>query len=194
VPASPAHSAAGKVRIIAGSLRGSRLAVPDVPGLRPTPDRVRETLFNWLAPCIAGARCLDAFAGSGALGIEALSRGAGEVVFIERDPALAAALQANLERLRQVRGRVIVGDALAELPQLAPGFDLVFLDPPFALGLWSEAARAIGRGGLLRPGALVYVEAPIDAVLALPEDWHVHREGRAGGVRFALYRPAAGIR
>ncbi len=194
-PAAPRRAqakAAGKLRIIAGTLRGSRLAVPDRPGLRPTPERVRETLFNWLAPMIDGARCLDLFAGTGALGIEALSRGAATVVFVERDAQLASDLRANLTRLDQA-ARVDCADALTWLERAdASGadaaFDLVFLDPPFAADLWTPVARCLEQRGLLRPGALIYVECPADVAFALPADWLAHREGKAGDVRFALYR------
>lgn len=182
------------MRIVAGRLRGSRLDVPDAPGLRPTPDRVRETVFNWLAPWIEGARVLDLFAGTGALGIEALSRGAAEVVFVERDAALVAALRANLERLKQPQGRVVRGDGLAEIAALDGSFDIVFLDPPFDAELWSSAATALEARGRLRPGAFVYVEAPAGAAPVLPPDWRLHRESRAGAVYFALYRRGVGIR
>lgn len=187
------HPAQGGVRIIAGSLRGSRLAVPDLPGLRPTPDRIRETLFNWLTPYIAGARCLDLYAGTGALGIEALSRGAAECVFVERDQAACQRLQDNLARLRVVDARVVADDAGAFLaiPAPAPGFDLVFLDPPFVADLWSAAACSVERGGWVREGALIYVEAPTDALPLLPPNWQLHREGHAGAVRYALYRRGA---
>ncbi len=182
-------SAGGSLRIVAGSLRGSRLAVPDRPGLRPTPDRVRETLFNWLAPVITGARCLDLYAGTGALGIEALSRGAGECVFVERDRELCRLLQDNLARLKVSTARVITDDAFAFLgaPAATP-FDLVFLDPPFDAGLWNEAALRLERGGWLSDAAWIYVEATPQAGFAAPPAWSLHREGRAGLVHYALYR------
>jgi 16S rRNA (guanine966-N2)-methyltransferase len=177
----------GAVRIIAGSLRGSKLAVPAIAGLRPTADRVRETLFNWLMPVIAGARCLDLYAGSGALGIEAASRGAREVVLVERERAAAQALRDNLERLAVAQAVVVEADALAFLGGAPRPFDCVFLDPPFAAGAWRAAALAL-EGGWLAPGALVYVEAPADAAPELPAAWSLHRETRAGAVRAALYR------
>jgi 16S rRNA (guanine966-N2)-methyltransferase len=184
-------SGGGSLRIIAGSLRGSRLQVPDAPGLRPTPDRVRETLFNWLAPWIAGARCLDLYAGTGALGIEALSRGAGECVFVERDRGLQKLLQDNLARLEVEGARVVGMDARDFLAGPAQPFDLVFLDPPFEAGLWQEAARRLEEGGWLAPAALVHVESPVDAPLQLPQTWTLHRHARAGAVAHALYRRAA---
>jgi len=187
-----ALAALGKLRIIGGSLRGSKLAVVDFEGLRPTPDRVRETLFNWLAPYMAGARCLDLFAGTGALGIEALSRGAAQVDFIERDARLAQTLRENLVRLRQQSGRVRCADASAVLrePPAQP-CDLVFLDPPFASNLWDESARLLEANAWLAPAALVYVESPLEQALQLPSAWQLHREGRAGAVRYALYRRSA---
>ena len=180
----------GKLRIVAGSLRGSRLAVPDVPGLRPTADRVRETLFNWLAPVIEGARCLDLFAGTGALGIEALSRGAGECVFVERDRTLSRMLRENLARLKQENFRLIEGDALGALAATAQPFDIVFLDPPFTESLWEESAQRLERGWL-HEGSWIYVESPLERAFVLPSNWQLHREGQAGAVRFALYRRAA---
>jgi len=179
------------VRIVGGDLRGSKLAVADRDGLRPTPDRVRETLFNWLAPFVDGARCLDLFAGTGALGIEAISRGAAHCTFVERDRDLAQALRGNLERLRVETGVVVEADALGWLARGGGSFDIVFLDPPFVRDLWQPAAVALEQGGALRDGAFVHVESPLDAALELPANWTLHREGRAGAVRFALYRRTA---
>jgi 16S rRNA (guanine966-N2)-methyltransferase len=183
--------ASGSVRIVAGSLRGSKLAVADMNGLRPTPDRVRETLFNWLAPTIAGARCLDLYAGTGALGVEALSRGADECVFVERDRTLCRLLDENLARLKVSDARVINDDAAGFLANAGPAFDLVFLDPPFDANLWTAAALRLEQGGWLRDGAMVYVEAPIGATIALPENWQAHRQGHAGAVSYTLYRRLA---
>ena len=187
-----AIAAPGKLRIIGGNLRGSKLAVADFEGLRPTPDRVRETLFNWLAPYIAGAHCLDLYAGTGVLGLEALSRGAAQVDFIECDARLAQALRENLVRLRQESGRVRSADALTVLrePPAQP-CDLVFLDPPFASNLWDESARLLDANAWLAPAALVYVESPLEQPLQLPPTWLLHRESRAGAVRYALYRRSA---
>lgn len=190
---STPQSSAGSLRIVAGSLRGSRLAVPDVKGLRPTPDRVRETLFNWLAPVIVGARCLDLYAGTGALGIEALSRGAADCVFVERDRDLCDQLRQNLARLRIATARVVNDDAQTFLatPAATLGFDLVFLDPPFAADLWAGSAQQLERAGTLHGNTHIYVEAPVDAVFGLPANWSPHRQGRAGAVRFVLYRRPA---
>ncbi len=175
----------GSVRIIAGGLRGSKLPVPDRPGLRPTSDRVRETLFNWLQPQVRGARVLDLFAGTGALGFEAASRGAAEVLLLERDPGLADALRASAARLRADAVRVETADALAWLGRPAhPGFDLAFVDPPFDAGLHDRALAALAPW--LAPGARVYVESAADRAPACPPGWVLHREGRTRDVRFAL--------
>jgi 16S rRNA (guanine966-N2)-methyltransferase len=181
----------GKLRIVAGTLRGSRLAVPDRPGLRPTSDRVRETLFNWLTPVIEGARCLDLYAGTGALGIEAISRGAGACTFIESDRALARDLRDNLARLKVENARVVEGDALSTLTGRAEPFDIVFLDPPFGGDLWDASAERLESRGWLAADAWIYVESPAATALALPAAWTPHREGQAGAVRYALYRRAA---
>jgi 16S rRNA (guanine966-N2)-methyltransferase len=180
----------GRIRVIGGSLRNSRLDVPDLPGLRPTAERVRETLFNWLAPVIDGARCLDLCAGTGALGIEALSRGAAGVQFVERDARAAQALRDNLVRLKATVGQVAVFDAGLFLRGTPQAHDLIFLDPPFALELWSALAQQLEQGGWLTAQAWIYVESPRTVVPALPANWQLHREGQAGEVRFALYRRA----
>ncbi|MEO8809521.1 MAG: 16S rRNA (guanine(966)-N(2))-methyltransferase RsmD [Rhodanobacter sp.] len=184
----PRKSALGKIRIIGGHLRNSRLHVAESPQLRPTPERVRETLFNWLAPVIDGARCLDLCAGTGALGIEACSRGASRVRFVESDAGVAEALRANLARLRIEDGEVSILEAGTFLDGPVERCDLVFLDPPFALGLWTELSRRLESGGWLATNALIYVESPRAVVPDLPPNWYVHREGHAGEVRFALYR------
>jgi 16S rRNA (guanine966-N2)-methyltransferase len=184
---APAPSV-GKVRLIAGRWRGTRLDVPDLPGLRPTSDRVRETVFNWLMPMLPGARVLDVFAGSGALGLEAVSRGAAGAVLVERDPALAGALRATTARLPGGEAASVVqADALAWLAsQPEASFDLAFVDPPFAEGLWDRVLPLVASR--LRPEAWLYVEAPHEAAVALPPQWRLHREGRTREVRYALYR------
>ncbi|MGH8147547.1 MAG: 16S rRNA (guanine(966)-N(2))-methyltransferase RsmD [Rhodanobacteraceae bacterium] len=179
----------GQVRIIGGRLRGSRLAVPVLPGLRPTPQRLRQTLFDWLAPVIEGARVLDVFAGTGALGIEALSRGAHAALFLERDRERATAIAADLTRLGQADAAVRCVDSLSVLAAPAPSmFDIVFLDPPFDAGAWSEAAAALDANGWLAAGAWVYVETGVDDTWTAPANWHVHRQREAGAVRGALFR------
>ena len=180
--------APGRIRIIGGHLRNSRLNVPDLPGLRPTAERVRETLFNWLAPTIAGVQALDLCAGTGALGIEALSRGAAAVQFVEPDASAADALRSNLVRLKASGGEVAGVDAVRFLHRSAQPFGLVFLDPPFAAQLWTPLAQKLEEGGWLAATAQVYVESPREHVPVLPPSWLLHREGHAGEVRYALYR------
>jgi len=178
----------GSVRIIAGRWRGTRLPVPDAPGLRPTSDRVRETLFNWLQPVLPGARVLDLFAGTGALGLEAASRGADRVQLVEADARLAQALAAAAARL-DADGRVAVrhGDALAFLREDAGApWDIAFVDPPFAAGLWPAVLAALPAR--LASDAWLYVESPAGHVPALPADWALHRENGTRDVRYALYR------
>ncbi len=187
---SIAKSAPGKLRIIAGRLRNSRIAVPDLPGLRPTAERVRETVFNWLAPVIEGSRCLDLFAGTGALGLEACSRGAAEVHFIERDRHLVRLLQDNLTRLNVTGVQIHNKEALSFLYEPAQPFDIVFLDPPFAENHWAPVAQALQTRGWLKETALVYVESQRNHPLSLPMQWQPHREGHAGLVRYGLYRVA----
>jgi 16S rRNA (guanine966-N2)-methyltransferase len=176
----------GEVRIIGGIWRGRRVRVPQAAGLRPTGDRVRETLFNWLAPVIEGARCLDLFAGTGALGLEALSRGATSVCFVERQPAAARGIEDSLRSLDCRQGRVIVGDAQRFLAGQPQRFDLVFLDPPFG-DVDSGELCTLLDAGWLQPGARVYLELPRERKLpALPCGWSVLKEKTAGQVRFAL--------
>lgn len=182
----------GRVRIIGGRLKGSRLEVPALPGLRPTPDRLRETLFNWLQPHIAGARCLDLFAGSGALGLEAASRGAGSVVLVEREPVLAAGLRANLARLHTA-AEVVCADAGCWLRTAPRPFDLVFLDPPFAEQLWHPASVQLEQGGWLADPAWIYVEMPDGRDFDPPVGWQLHRETRVGAVRARLYRRGVSV-
>ncbi len=177
----------GKIRIIGGRWRGTRLTVPASPGLRPSSDRVRETLFNWLQSAVPGARVLDAFAGTGALGLEAVSRGASSAVLVERDAALCQSLRDTVGRLSaQSMVEVVQGDAVAWLARQPKGvFDLAFVDPPFDAGLWQSSLAALTP--TLAPGAWVYVESPVDTVLR-PPAWTLHREGTTREVRYALYR------
>jgi 16S rRNA (guanine966-N2)-methyltransferase len=181
-----------EVRIIGGEWRGRKLHFPPSAGLRPTPDRVRETLFNWLQFELAGARCLDLFAGSGALGIEALSRGAGEAVFVERDAVSARAIRDLLAQLRCDRGRVEQVDALAWLepgPRASKPFDIVFLDPPYGEAWLPVLAEKLEQGGWLAPGAWIYLEDPaVRGVPPLPAAWTLLRSKRAGDVGYHLAR------
>jgi 16S rRNA (guanine966-N2)-methyltransferase len=177
-----------EVRIIGGQWKRSKLPVPDAPGLRPTPDRVRETLFNWLGHNLEGWRCLDAFAGSGALGFEAASRGAAEVTLIERDGKLARGLHAVQQRLKADTVRIETADALAWMVRSAPErFDLVFIDPPFDADLFVPALKAAAR--VMVPGGFIYLEADrsFDNAPTLAElGLSVHRQGKAGAVHYHL--------
>ena len=195
----PADAGRNSVRIIAGEWRGRRVNFPDLPGLRPTPDRVRETLFNWLQQHIAGARCLDLFAGSGALGLEALSRGAREVVFVESAQAAARAVQAQLVHFKaQAKGRVMemgaarflrTTDAAPNSAAPAGAFDVVFMDPPFGLGALAEFIPMLDAGGWLIPGSLVYLENEKKAGLPrLPAHWEMLKSKSAGEVGYHLVR------
>ncbi len=181
----------GRLRIIGGRWRGRPLTVAPVPGLRPTPDRVRETLFNWLAPELPGARCLDLFAGTGALGLEALSRGAAEAVLVERDARLVRLLQEKVAEL-EAPARVVQAEVGAYLNGAAESFHIVFMDPPYASGRLAEYCRRLADGGWAAPGARVYVECDAgEAVPDLPDaawpaGWGVLRRGRAGRAAFAL--------
>ncbi|SIO20710.1 16S rRNA (guanine(966)-N(2))-methyltransferase RsmD [Salinivibrio sp. ES.052] len=181
---------AGSVRIIAGRWRGRKLVVQDAQGLRPTTDRVKETVFNWLAPYLPGARCLDVFAGSGGLGFEALSRGAGWVHFCEQHPPAAQQLRTNLNQLGAENAHIDTGDALAILanpPKDGP-YDIVFVDPPFHQGLLNDTLAALEANHWLAPDACIYVEAESDlGEFLVPAYWQCHREKRAGQVHYRLY-------
>ncbi|HEX5806869.1 MAG TPA: 16S rRNA (guanine(966)-N(2))-methyltransferase RsmD [Macromonas sp.] len=191
-------SAPGEVRIIGGQWKRSKLSVPAKPGLRPTPDRVRETLFNWLGQDLSGLRCIDAFAGSGALGFEAASRGAAEVRLLELDAQLVASLRAHAQRLKADTLRVQAGDALAALRSAgAAAWDVVFLDPPFGDGqneaLFQQALQIAAP--LLKADGQLYLEAPrawSDAELA-PFGLHLVRQGKAGQVHYHLLAPGLAL-
>ena len=176
-------TAANRVRIIGGKWRSRILKFPPAAELRPTPDRVRETLFNWLGQRLDGKSCLDLFAGSGALGFEALSRGARRVVMVERDRGVAAGLRASALALEAEGLEVVESEALAYVLRPGERFDVAFVDPPYASEL---AAAALARlPARLNAGARVYVESA--APLALEAPWRVLRADRAGAVRYALY-------
>lgn len=179
--------ARGEIRIIGGVWRSRRVRFPAAPGLRPTPDRVRETLFNWLGPAVEGASVLDLFAGSGALGLEALSRGAAQVAFVERSRGAAEALRANLALLgADVRARVHREDALKWLQRTRETFGLVFVDPPYASRLLDPALAALVQGERLTLHHRVYVEH--GGEFMPPAEWQVLKETRAGDVRATLLR------
>jgi 16S rRNA (guanine966-N2)-methyltransferase len=181
------------VRIIAGTWRGRRVTFPDMPALRPTPDRVRETLFNWLQQAIVDTRCLDLFAGSGALGLEALSRGAKSLVFVEQAQMAARGLQAELARLGGTsKGRVVEMGASRFLRSASePGkpFDVVFLDPPFGQNALAEYVPLLDAGNWVKTGGLVYLENEKGAGIPdLPSHWELLKSKSAGEVGYHLAR------
>lgn len=189
-PATPP----GRLRIVAGMWRSRVLEIADVPGLRPTAERIRETLFNWLTPRIVNARCLDLFAGTGALGFEALSRGAREVTFVEKSAVAFEALSRNARTLGANRAVLQRSDAVEFLQSASPGvFDIVFLDPPFADGGLESLCALIDERGLLAPRGRVYLEMDRgNALPVLPPGWLVQKEKTAGNVRYALVTPDSG--
>jgi len=168
--------------VIAGLWRSRLIEFPSVAGLRPSPDRVRETLFNWLGRDLTGMVCLDLFAGSGALGFEALSRGAASVVMVEKNPVAVNALRKNAQTLGATNLSIVRGDALEFARGARSRFDIVFIDPPYGLGLQTAALAAVV--GSLRAGGRVYVES--DSVLDALRGWRVLRRSRAGKVHFHL--------
>ena len=175
------HSSKGKIRIIAGEYRGRRIPVPDRPGVRPTPDRVRETLFNWLGQSLEGLACLDLFAGSGALGFEAASRGAERVVMVEHDRAAFQALKKTLEVLKARQVELVCDDAFAYLKRAGDAFDVVFLDPPFGQNVLPALLRQLKP----RRGMRVYVESGEPVAAAAP--WRELKRQRAGKVSTQLF-------
>jgi 16S rRNA (guanine966-N2)-methyltransferase len=182
---------AGRLRIIGGEWRGRKLPVAELAGLRPSTDRIRETLFNWLAPEISGCHCLDLFAGTGALGLEALSRGAASCTFVESQRAAATLLDQALQTLHaHDRGAVQNGDGLAYLRRARPStpFDLVFLDPPFDSDLLEAVLPVLDESPAVSPAAVVYLEYPPGAEPRLPAGWERWRSKRSGGVIYELYR------
>ena len=185
-----AKSQAGRLRIVAGNWRSRLLEIAHVEGLRPTSERIRETLFNWLAPQIHGARCLDLYAGTGALGLEALSRGAASAVFVEVSRVAAQQLRRNVGLLKAEKATVLQQDALEYLYS-KPGekFDIVFLDPPFAADLLDETCRLLAQQQLLSEEALVYLEQDRSkAEPELPEGCQMLKNKTAGNVRYMLVR------
>ena len=178
----------GRLRIVAGKWRSRLLQIIDEPGLRPTSERIRETLFNWLSPVIEGARCLDLFAGTGALGIEAMSRGASFVVFVERSASAAEALRRSLSELEASNAQVLEADAFEFLSNEEPEpFDVVFLDPPFDTDSLPAVCRKLDDGGWLKDNAMVYLErAKGRPMPVLPDGWIATREKVAGQVSYSL--------
>jgi len=180
----------GRLRIVAGNWRSRLLDIADVPGLRPTSERIRETLFNWVTPCIAGARCLDLFAGTGALGLEALSRGAASAVFVEKSALAAKTLRKSIAALNTDAAKVYETDAFGFLTNVDCGkFDLVFLDPPFADERLGDLCRLLQKQSILAADASVYIEEDRSRpVLELPDGWQTLKTGKAGNVRYSLVR------
>lgn len=178
----------GQIRIIGGEWRGRKISVPDHVGLRPTPDRVRETLFNWLMQIVPGSRCLDLFAGAGALGLEAASRGAQSVDLVELDSKVAQGLREQVSNLGASKVRVHTQDAFNFLAQCQHSYEIVFLDPPFKLNLLGRCARALEDHGVLENSAWIYLEADQATELeGLPANWQPHRHKKAGQVGYHLF-------
>ena len=178
----------GRLRIVAGNWRSRLLEIADAPGLRPTSERIRETLFNWLAPCLADARCLDLFAGSGALGLEALSRGAASCVFVDNSASAVAMLRRNIAALNAGGAEIHESDAIEYLQGAdRVEFDIVFLDPPFAAVMLTDLCRLLIEKSVLADDARIYIEeGRSTAAIVLPEGWQTLRTKNAGNVRYSL--------
>ena len=175
------------VRIIGGEYRGRKLAFPDVPGLRPSTDRIRETVFNWLQQTLPGAQCLDLFCGSGALGFESLSRGAKTVHFVDREKSVCVQVDKNLQLLGVANANVFCGTAEQFLGTSKICFDIVFLDPPFQRDLLQACCEQLETSGVLASNALIYLEAEFQLDgLVLPENWILKRSKKAGVVHYGL--------
>jgi len=186
------EKAQGQLRIIAGKWRSRKLAFPPQENLRPTPDRVRETLFNWLQAEVPGSFCLDLFAGSGALGFEAASRGAGEVVMVEQSRDTASALTRNIRLLDAGNIQLVIADAVEWLKKNQRAFDIVFLDPPYKAGLLGKCCEILGNGQSLAENAKIYVEhAPGDDKIIIPESWKCLKHKSAGQVTYKLFSRAS---
>ncbi|WP_067868830.1 16S rRNA (guanine(966)-N(2))-methyltransferase RsmD [Neptuniibacter marinus] len=182
-----------QLRIIGGEWRGRKLEFLAIEGLRPTPDRVRETLFNWIQTIVPGAQSLDLFSGSGALGLEALSRGAERTTFIEKDTAAARQLNNNLQRLKAQNGEVIQADVLewleSRLQDQESQYDLIFMDPPFRKNLIAPCCELLEKRNLLRDNAYIYIETEAELIDPnVPAHWHEHRKKTAGQVTYRLYQ------
>jgi len=190
---SPNGRGTGELRIIGGDWRSRKLRFPDAGGVRPTPARTRETLFNWLSFHLAGSDCLDLFAGSGALGLEALSRGASSATLVDHTPALAKALRDNLRLLKSDGGEVVCSDVESYLRQRSrPPFDIVFMDPPFRQGWLEKLFPLLEKQAWIKPGGWVYVEHESELPTpAGPVCWHLHRQKSAGQVTYSLFRVIA---
>jgi 16S rRNA (guanine966-N2)-methyltransferase len=179
-----------QLRIIGGLWRGRKLAIADIEGLRPTGDRIREPLFNLLMYDLVDSTCLDLFAGSGALGIECLSRGAGQVTLLEKHPSAAKQLRQHCQTLGATAGTVIECDTLSWLKNnnMAPNsVDIAFIDPPFTAKLWDQTIEGLQNSGLLKQGALIYIESPKRTLVNTPSHWQLHKEKRAGQISYRLF-------
>lgn len=177
-----------QLRIIGGQWRGRKLPFADIEGLRPTPDRVRETLFNWLQPCIHGAHCLDLYAGSGALGLEALSRGASEVIMLDTQNRITRQLRENCQLLKCDQAKIYSQSALDFLAHAAPHpVSIAFIDPPYRKQLVEPSCRLLEENGWLTPGAMIYIEVEKElSSLPVPANWEILRSKQAGQVSYHL--------
>ncbi len=186
-PTQKNKSPSSKIRIIGGMWRGRKLSVPHEKGLRPTGDRVRETLFNWIAAYVPEARCLDAFAGTGALGLEALSRGAQRVDFIELESRTASALSHNLATLQETQSDVHCTNFTQWTPKEQQKYDLIFIDPPFDNNLWDEAISHIIATQILANDALIYVESRTTTSISIPIGWNIKKQKKLGQIQATVY-------
>lgn len=187
MPVNTSKKPIGKVRIIAGRWRGLMLTVPEAKSLRPTGDRIRETLFNWLQPYLPGSRCLDLFAGSGVLGFEAVSRGAAKAVLVDNNQLLIQKLTQDKERLKAIEVELVCRDALGYLGEASREMDIVFLDPPFDTYLMEGAIAMLEQRGWLARQALIYLETPADVERCpFPESWSILKEKKSGNVVYCL--------
>ncbi|MFY3327228.1 16S rRNA (guanine(966)-N(2))-methyltransferase RsmD [Vibrio fluvialis] len=185
---SQKRAPSGQVRIISGLWRGRKLPVHDAEGLRPTTDRVKETLFNWLAQDIPHAKCLDLFAGSGGLGFESASRQAEKVTMLEMNPQAFAQLKTNIAALKASNIEAVNTDTLAYLKQPGQAYDVVFIDPPFRQGLLQETVQLLEQNGWLAANAMIYIESEKELPLTeLPDSWQLYREKLAGQVCYRLF-------
>jgi len=183
------NKGAGVLRIIAGKWRGRKLEIIDAEGLRPTSDRIRETVFNWLQSEVGNARCLDLYAGTGALGLEAASRGAEQVTLIEANQQAARQLKSHCDVLQATQCEVHAETALAFLAHNDAQYDIVFIDPPYQANAWTEVAEQLVRTGALADKALIYIEYPKSVSKPeLPTQWQLLKEKKAGAVNYALYQ------
>ncbi|MFT7389389.1 MAG: 16S rRNA (guanine966-N2)-methyltransferase [Candidatus Endobugula sp.] len=181
---------ANQLRIIGGKWRGRKLTIADVEGLRPTGDRIRETLFNWLTGYIVDSHCVDLFAGSGALGMECLSRGAAKVTLVETNACAASQLRRHCQQLEVKNALVIEANVLTWLADsaISTPADIVFIDPPFDANLWASVIEQLETSGMLSPTAMLYIETPRDHLLTTPAHWTPLKDKHSGHVRYRLFQ------